>query len=112
MKDKTPVDLRHYRRTPVSLAVEFVVKGTTEQISGRAKDLSLGGMFIETSKPSAFSEELVVHLALPKGKTPIALKAVVRWTRADGMGVQFGLLGARETHAITELTRGPAGSSS
>jgi hypothetical protein len=29
----------------------------------------------------------------------------VRWTRSDGMGVQFGLIGARETHAITELTR-------
>lgn len=106
MKEKAPVDLRRYQRAPVNLPVEFVVKGATGRVAGRATDVSLGGMFIETAKPPAFSEELVVHLAPPQVKKPIALKAVVRWTRADGMGVQFGLLGARETHAITELTRG------
>ena len=105
MKEKAPVDLRRHQRAPLSLPVEFVVRGSTDRVSGRAKDISLGGMFIETATPPAFSEELVVHLALPKVKKPIALKAVVRWTRTGGMGVQFGLLGARETHAITELTR-------
>ena len=41
----------------------------------------------------------------PAQKAPFALPGVVRWNRDDGMGVQFGLIGARETHAITELTR-------
>jgi hypothetical protein len=106
VKEKAPVDLRRYQRTPLSLPVEFVVKGSTERVTGRATDVSLGGMFIETPSPPAFSAELVVLLTPPQVKKPIDLKAVVRWTRADGMGVQFGLLGARETHTLTELSRG------
>jgi hypothetical protein len=46
-----------------------------------------------------------VHITLPGQKVAFALPCVVRWTGADGMGVQFGLIGARETHAITEITR-------
>jgi hypothetical protein len=42
---------------------------------------------------------------LPSQRAPFALPGVVRWNRDGGMGVQFGLIGARETHAITELTR-------
>jgi type IV pilus assembly protein PilZ len=29
--------------------------------------------------------------------------AVVRWSKPDGMGVQFGVMGARETHALTQM---------
>jgi type IV pilus assembly protein PilZ len=39
----------------------------------------------------------------------MALPAVVRWTSKDGMGVQFGLLGARETHEITEFVKATEG---
>ena len=35
----------------------------------------------------------------------MVLPAIVRWTSPVGMGVQFGLLGVRETHAITEIVR-------
>jgi type IV pilus assembly protein PilZ len=64
-------------------------------------------MYVLTATPPAFGTEIVVHVTLPPQKAPLALPGVVRWVRAgQGMGVQFGLLGARETHAITELTRG------
>jgi type IV pilus assembly protein PilZ len=99
------VELRRYERTPVDMPVEFAAKGSPERSRGRAGDLSLGGMFVRTASPLAFGTGLVVHLLLPGQKAPFALPGVVRWTRAgEGMGVQFGLLGARETHAITELT--------
>jgi type IV pilus assembly protein PilZ len=62
-------------------------------------------MFIETATPLPFSSELVVHVTLPGQRAQFALPAVVRWTGKDGMGVQFGLIGARETHAITQLTK-------
>jgi type IV pilus assembly protein PilZ len=32
-----------------------------------------------------------------------ALPGIVRWVKPGSMGVQFGLLGARETYAITEM---------
>ena len=60
-----------------------------------------------TDAPLAFSTNLVVHVTLPRQRSAFAFPAVVRWVGATGMGVQFGLIGARETHAITELTRGP-----
>jgi type IV pilus assembly protein PilZ len=99
------VELRRYQRTPIDVALEFAAKGKTERAPGRAKDLSLGGMYVQTEKPLAFGEQLVVHVVLPGYKAALALPGVVRWSRVgEGMGVQFGLLGARETHAITELT--------
>ena len=99
------VELRRYQRAPVDIAVEFAAKGSPKRSSGRAKDLSIGGMFVQTATPLPFGSEIVVHVVLPGQKAPMALPAVVRWSRAtDGMGLQFGLLGARETHAITELT--------
>jgi len=102
------VEQRHYQRAPIDLAVEFGAKGATERRAGRAKDLSVGGMFVQTDDPLPFGTQLVVHLTLPRAARPLALPAVVRWVRAGaGMGLQFGLLGARETHAITELTKAP-----
>ena len=44
-----------------------------------------------------------MHVHVPGEPAAFALPAVVRWVRNGGMGVQFGLLGARETHTITEL---------
>jgi type IV pilus assembly protein PilZ len=99
------VELRLYQRTSIDIAVEFGAKGSGQRRSGRAGDLSLGGMYVQTNDPLAFGVELVVHVLLPGQKAPFALPAIVRWTRpGQGMGVQFGLLGARETYAITELT--------
>ena len=99
------LELRRHNRAVVDVPVEFVGKGSTERIAGRAKDISLGGMFVETDKPLPFSSEVTVHVTLPSQKAPFALPGVVRWNRNGGMGIQFGLIGARETHAITELTR-------
>jgi type IV pilus assembly protein PilZ len=102
------VELRRYQRALIDVPVEFVAKGAQERLGGRAKDISLGGMYVLTDTPLPFGAELVLHLTLPGQRAPFALPAVVRWSRTgDGMGVQFGLLGARETHAITELTKAP-----
>lgn len=99
------VDLRRYTRAPIDIEVEFVGKGSSERRKGRAKDLSLGGMFIQSANPLPFSTEVVVTMLVPGQRAALAIPGVVRWGRADGMGIQFGLLGARETHAITELTK-------
>ncbi|HEX4516925.1 MAG TPA: PilZ domain-containing protein, partial [Polyangiaceae bacterium] len=64
---------------------------------------SLGGMFIETKTPEAFGADVIVHVHVPGEASAFALPGKVRWTAPDGMGIQFGNLGARETHTITEL---------
>jgi uncharacterized protein (TIGR02266 family) len=100
-------ELRRYRRAPIDVVVQFATKGSTEhrRVTGHAKDISLGGMFVQTAEPLPFGTELVVHVKLPTQSRPFELPGLVRWTRSDGMGIQFGLIGARETHAITELTK-------
>jgi type IV pilus assembly protein PilZ len=67
--------------------------------------MSLGGMFVETSSPAPFGTSISLVMVLP-GKHEVSVKATVRWTEPDGMGVQFGLMGARDTHAITQILLG------
>lgn len=80
-------------------------KGADDAITGRARDVSLGGVFVETGSPLPFGTEVIVRLLMPGHKEELAMPAVVRWTGSDGMGLQWRLLGARETHAITEVVR-------
>ncbi len=102
------IELRRYQRAPLDVPVEFATKAGDGRHPGRSKDISVGGMYVHAEQPLPFGAELVVYLTLPGQKAAFALPGVVRWSRTgEGMGIQFGLLGARETHAITELTRAP-----
>ena len=75
--------------------------GTT--LVGTARDLSVGGMYVECSEKVPFGTRLTVVGRLPRTKFDARLPATVRWCKPGGFGVQFGLLGARETHAIVQL---------
>jgi type IV pilus assembly protein PilZ len=72
-------------------------------ISGHAKDISIGGMFIESEAQVAFGMQVSIVLRLPNTPADTRLPGVVRWIKPGGFGVQFGLLGARDTHVISEL---------
>ncbi|MEA2751637.1 MAG: hypothetical protein QOI41_5780 [Myxococcales bacterium] len=109
------IEQRRYARAPINSPASFSVKGKTDKTEGLAKDISVGGMFIETTAPAGFGADVIVHLTLrAPGASPemVALPGVVRWVRDGGMGVQFGLLGAVETHIITEIGRKHAESAS
>lgn len=95
---------RRTPRIPIDVPVEVTPSDSWEKAPGVAKDISLGGMFIETAFPATFGVRVLVGFALP-GQKPMVLAGTVRWTSKSGIGVQFGLLGARETHAITEIER-------
>ena len=100
--------MTEHRRSPrVALdhAVEFLTKDLDSalRMDGVGKEISLGGMFIQTVSTVRFGEYIVVYLTLPGGKREMALPAVVRWGREDGIGVQFGQLGAHDTHAVVEF---------
>ena len=99
------IEQRRHARAPIDAPLAFSVKGVKEQRTGIGRDISLGGMFIETTSPATFGADVIVHVDLPGVDETLALPGVVRWVRDGGMGVQFGLLGAKETHAITEINR-------
>jgi len=106
------IEQRRYARAPINSPASFSVKGKSAKTEGLAKDISVGGMFLETTAPAAFGADVIVHLMLPGAADMMALPGVVRWVRDGGMGVQFGLLGAVETHIITEIGRKHAESAS
>ncbi len=98
-------ELRRTPRAPIDATVQINVKGDGETHTGHARDISLGGMFIEIALAPKFGSDCTVTLTMPGQKAPFIMPGIVRWTRDGGMGVQFGLLGARETHSIIEFVK-------
>jgi type IV pilus assembly protein PilZ len=92
---------RHFRKH-VSLDVEFNVAEGPRQ-TGVCRDFSLGGVHVDTTSPAPFGANVTVYLQLKGAPNTSALPGIVRWVKPGSMGVQFGLLGARETYAITEM---------
>jgi hypothetical protein len=97
-------DKRHYPRVPIEVSVSCEPVGAAP-FTAAGKDISVGGMFLVSSVQPSFGTELTIVCRLPGGKKDVRLPAVVRWTKEDGFGVQFGLLGALETHLISELMK-------
>jgi hypothetical protein len=77
----------------------------SEFVDAVGRDVSLSGTLVETSAPADFGAEVIVHLTLPGSGAESQIAARVRWTTSEGMGLQFGSLGARETLVITEMVR-------
>jgi type IV pilus assembly protein PilZ len=96
---------REDERREIALDVSFR-SDDGEPCLGVSRDIGIGGMFIRTATPSAYGSEVKLTITLPTRATTLELTAVVRWMSDDGMGVQFGLTGARETHEITKLISG------
>lgn len=92
-------DKRAHPRVAVEIAVSCE-RHDGPPILGVARDISVGGAFVESTELLAFGTAIVVVARLPNTKTDMRLPGVVRWAKPDGFGVQFALLGARETHAI------------
>lgn len=102
--NRSGTDDRRESRTPFRAAVCFTGPAGVEE-RGAARDLSLGGMFIETAAPLPFGTRVVVSIPLPSSPATLQVAAVVRWVDDSGIGVQFMNLGALETHQLVELSR-------
>lgn len=99
---RNAADKRRFQRVRFEEPVVIDVEDDWTTL-GTAGDVSVGGIFVEavdSAMSIPFGANVVVHVRV-SGEI-LALSGVVRWTRNGGIGVQFGLLGARETHAITE----------
>jgi hypothetical protein len=67
-------------------------------------DISVGGMFLGPCTEAKIGAEVTLEFELGK-LGQVSLPGFIRWTAERGVGVQFGLLGPRETHAIGGLVR-------
>lgn len=98
---------RRHRRHAVSVAVRFAPQFHAQfhpqghqAVAAECLNLSLGGMFVCTPDGMPPESPLRIWLALPDGE--LMVMGVVRWTSADGMGIQHELLGASDTLRLSD----------
>jgi uncharacterized protein (TIGR02266 family) len=95
---------RQFERVTVQLVIRFAVGD--EMVEALTRDVSLGGVFINTNRALPYGTVATFELSLPALPQPAKIEGTVRWSSGDGMGVQFHSLRARETWAINQLSRG------
>lgn len=95
---------RQHARTPVNMPCTVEQAGAPP-LAAVLRDLSVGGAFVTTSTVMPFGTQIALVFAVEGQASPLRLPGVVRWAQPDGFGMQFGLLGARETHALTQLSK-------
>jgi uncharacterized protein (TIGR02266 family) len=92
---------RHHPR--VSIAVDVDVASGSNFYAGRTRDLSLGGLFVETDVGLPIGSQIDVRLNLPSGTFKVACEVV--WQLTDkghtvGVGVRFLQVSAAARRAI------------
>ncbi|HJZ86885.1 MAG TPA: TIGR02266 family protein [Polyangia bacterium] len=109
VKFKTPVipETRASRR--VDLVVDVNLESEHNFYTGFSRNLSSGGLFVQTPLLRAVGSVLRVRFTLPGHEDAIESDAVVRWVREVaevercGMGMQFDKLPARAHAAIDQF---------
>jgi hypothetical protein len=98
---------RRHPRSPVRVPVEFTMGDPKNITFGFATDLSSGGAFVQTAFPASAGHVVFLRVWRPGWPEEMMLHGVVRWTRGDGMGLEFAKLGLREAAAVREWIAGP-----
>jgi len=93
---------REHRKSP-RIPFSTVVKVTSKEDKWDVSsiDISVGGMYMISDIKPALGTEL--ELEFDTRDVHLEVPAIVRWTNMNGFGVQFGLIGAKETHAINQI---------
>jgi len=76
-------------RKPYSTYVNFLLDG--ESHWGLSRDISKGGMFIETYEIFVINQEIKIYLPNPDNTKIIEVPAQIARTTADGIGVVFNM---------------------
>jgi hypothetical protein len=104
--------LPHQRAArPVATHVDGNAHGSREHWFGgdrAAADGSAGdvpGFRRPFRRGRASAGQVTITIRLPGGADESRIPGVVRWNKPGGIGVQFGLLGAKETHLLAEFMR-------
>lgn len=103
----TPEEKRLHRRT---LFRALQVRGESKRLffSGYVRNLSVGGLFLQTTKPKPVGTKLRLHIPLERELLSLECAAEVVWVQPfdvrsntpPGMGLHFTDLDARSVHRI------------
>jgi uncharacterized protein (TIGR02266 family) len=99
-------DRRYERRVPI----EFGHDGTS--FNAATRNISLGGVFIETDQTLPFGARIAMKFHIPTQTEIIEVEGQVRWLemeegRLRGIGVRFEGLRARDVWALNKFFEKP-----
>jgi hypothetical protein len=85
-------------RYDVQLDIEFTVGD--ESYRGSTRNVSLGGVFINSDFRPPFNSRVMLRFWIPGQKAPIEVGGVARWAEPVGFGVQLDGLLAHDVWAL------------
>jgi len=91
---------RRQTRHEVSIPAKLTVDVTTNDCT--LLNLSLGGTLVSANAKYAMGQRVRIAFHVPSMEDPIEVGGTVRWSNADGVGVQFDGLRARDVWALNE----------
>jgi Tfp pilus assembly protein PilZ len=94
----TEPSMRENPRRPCLLNADCRIKGNS--FRSYILDISIGGVFIETSERVPVGETILLNFTLPTFSHPVALPGKVAWSGPQGFGVQFEVMPPPEGRAI------------
>jgi uncharacterized protein (TIGR02266 family) len=99
-------DRRYERR----VAIEFTHEG--KSYAGHTRNISLGGVFIDTDQTLPFGARIALKFKVPTQTDAIEVDGQVRWLEMDegrlrGLGVRFEGLRARDVWALNKYFEKP-----
>jgi PilZ domain len=79
-------------------------EGSGDRDLSRVKDLSIGGLFIQTLRPKRIGSTTDLHFLVPEGQ--IRADAVVRHVKpGGGLGLKFKAVNEKDRHNLAALMR-------
>ncbi|MDY6950448.1 MAG: PilZ domain-containing protein [Thermodesulfobacteriota bacterium] len=87
LDDLDPAERRAEPRKPCFIPVTY--KTSNRVYADYVKNISAGGVFIETSEPCMPGEDLTMMFSFPRLEVPIRTTGTVMWKSPEGVGVQF-----------------------
>ena len=76
-------------------------------MAASTRNLSLGGVFVETAASVVFGSTVKIRLRLPAVHEDSTIETTVRWKTPEGVGLQFGSLRALEVWGLNQLFKTP-----
>ena len=92
---------RQAPRVEERLSVELEIEGARHVAASR--NVSTGGMFVETEQVLKVGQRIKLHFAVPAQKEPIVADAEVRWVESGGAGLRFLGLRVKDVWALGKL---------
>jgi Tfp pilus assembly protein PilZ len=94
--DNRRIQTRHVVAMPITLTLD----GTPNDCT--MLNLSLGGALVAANTRFAMGQRVQVAFHIPTRSEVIEVGGTVRWSNAEGVGVQFDGLRARDVWALNE----------